>query len=548
MTRKLETKFMPIDLSVDADSGVEGTISGYASKFGIVDSYGDIVQAGAFKRSLSTRGLPAMLLDHDTREVVGIWDEVKEDGAGLSVRGRLNLQTQRGREVHSNLKMGALKGLSIGYRTIRARDVGAYRHLEDVELLEVSIVAVPALVEASVESIKSAERTEDAGPISTETTPAIAATHPIEEEISMTLDEIKAAMREAVASGATTAEITELKSKLAAAEAKLAEVDELKARLAEVETKAAQRSVAPAPVAPQVDETKAAFINYLRNPERGLEGKAFAKDTTSGGQYAVPATLAAGLGTIAQDASVIASKVGKRAATADKYEENLELADGNYEWLGDTDPRNITNNPTIQTVEAAFGEVSALVEVSRQSATDVNFDLEGYVNRSANRSFTKAIAAAILNGDGVKKPKGLFAAGTAVVTTEVAAFTYDAIVDLVFSTKADYRKGFTMSSLTQAVLAKLKDEVGRPLYQPSMVAGVPGTLLGYPVTIDEAIVGIIFGDLEAAYIVVDVNSDKGMHVLVDPYTRKGFIRYYFYKRIGGCVRDAAAIKRLVLED
>jgi len=139
---------------------------GYASLFNVPDSAGDIVAPGAFAASLRNRGLyrVRMLYQHMAAEPIGVWEEMREDGRGLYVRGRIVTDVQRGRDVLALLREGALDGLSIGFRTRRARRDPAtgQRTLIEVELWEVSVVTFPLLVGSKVTAIgaKDAELAE----------------------------------------------------------------------------------------------------------------------------------------------------------------------------------------------------------------------------------------------------------------------------------------------------------------------------------------------------------------------------------------------------
>ena len=130
---------------------------GYASLFGVPDGVGDVVAKGAFAASLRKR--PAdkvrMLYQHFTHEPIGVWEEIREDWRGLYVRGRLIPEVTRAREVMALIREGALNGLSIGFRTIRASRDGASksRTLAEIELWEISIVTFPLLKESQVTAI-----------------------------------------------------------------------------------------------------------------------------------------------------------------------------------------------------------------------------------------------------------------------------------------------------------------------------------------------------------------------------------------------------------
>jgi uncharacterized protein len=159
MTDKKETgNFFEFDVKAIAD---DGTFTGYASLFGVEDLGRDVVQAGAFTKSLKSK--PAskvkMLRGHDTSEPIGVWDSIVEDARGLKVAGRLILGTVKGRETHELMKAGALDGMSIGYRTKkesfnRTKNV---RMLEELELHEISVVVFPMLPTATISRVKSTD-------------------------------------------------------------------------------------------------------------------------------------------------------------------------------------------------------------------------------------------------------------------------------------------------------------------------------------------------------------------------------------------------------
>ena len=158
-----------------APSESEGmTFEGYGAVFGNVDSYGDVIQPGAFADTLAaaqkTGTWPAMLLQHggwgmgaEDMTPIGIWTGLSEDGIGLKVQGKF-ADTARGREAYALLKMEprpAIDGLSIGYIpkewTQRSKPEEPRRTLKKVDLLEVSLVTFPANGKARVSSVKSLE-------------------------------------------------------------------------------------------------------------------------------------------------------------------------------------------------------------------------------------------------------------------------------------------------------------------------------------------------------------------------------------------------------
>ncbi|MEQ3625980.1 MAG: HK97 family phage prohead protease [Celeribacter sp.] len=149
----IEHKHAALQLEQAPDES--GVFEGYASVFGVVDNGLDVVERGAFTKSLAGRK-PKMLWQHDTHKVIGAWDEIREDERGLYVKGRLFDDVALGREAMALLRHGAIDSMSIGYRTLKAADErGGVRKLVEVELFEVSLVTFPMLDAATVTSVKS---------------------------------------------------------------------------------------------------------------------------------------------------------------------------------------------------------------------------------------------------------------------------------------------------------------------------------------------------------------------------------------------------------
>jgi len=146
------------------DLADDGTFTGYGSIFGNVDRGGDKVMPGAFSESLvqhrreGTKVL--MLWQHDAHEPIGVWEDLAEDAKGLWGRGRLILEVQKAREVHALMKVGAIGGLSIGYRERDADQDGNVRLLKKLDLYEISPVSFPMNRRARIEAVKS-ERMEE---------------------------------------------------------------------------------------------------------------------------------------------------------------------------------------------------------------------------------------------------------------------------------------------------------------------------------------------------------------------------------------------------
>jgi hypothetical protein len=165
---KFETKF--------AQGAADGTFSGYGAYFGNVDSYGDVIGPKAFKETLrdwkKMKSLPPMLLNHGGGFLgspqddlpIGVWTKMEEDDNGLFVEGVLNTRAPRGAEVYSLMKMDprpGIDGLSIGFR-VKGSKIGTKpeepkRTLTAIELIELSVVTMPANGKARISDVKAAE-------------------------------------------------------------------------------------------------------------------------------------------------------------------------------------------------------------------------------------------------------------------------------------------------------------------------------------------------------------------------------------------------------
>jgi uncharacterized protein len=157
----MDRKWLDFDFDVKAVQNESGIIEGYASVFGNVDSYGDIVAKGAFRKTLRERlpkGIP-VLWQHDAAQPIGLTTDAEETDKGLMVRASLNLDKQVARDAYSDVQHGIVKGLSIGFTTVKdsVDRTNGVRTLNEVKLFEWSLVTFPANESASVTRIKGVD-------------------------------------------------------------------------------------------------------------------------------------------------------------------------------------------------------------------------------------------------------------------------------------------------------------------------------------------------------------------------------------------------------
>lgn len=229
-------------------------------------------------------------------------------------------------------------------------------------------------------------------------------------------------------------------------------------------------------------------------------------------------------------------------------------------WVGETAARPQTSTTSLAPIIFATGEIFAMPATTQRLIDDAAIDVEQWLSDSIRSEFARQEGIAFLNGDGVNKPAGLltYVTGGAnaathpggVIETVTSAIGAEALIDFAFKLGAPYRQNATwvMSSLTAAVISKLKDSTGAFIWREGLVAGTPATLLGRPVEIDEGMpaptagnLAIAFGDFKAGYL---INDRIGTRILRDPYTTKPYVLFYATKRVGGGVLDPNAIKLL----
>lgn len=341
----------------------------------------------------------------------------------------------------------------------------------------------------------------------------------------------------------------------------LEEKSALEARVAEMETKMARPGGFGKNEAP--DEHKSAFLSYVRDHQNmekrsrvDTEQKA-AQITVAGTDgVALPRVIASSILETLTHTSPIRSLAAVVGVSTTDYVELLDKANGESEWVGETDERNDTSAPDLGRIVPAFGEQHAIVSASTHALRDATFNLEAWLTTSIARKFAQGEGKAFIGGNGVNKPKGLLSAGNGFGTVKTGAADglganpHDRLLALYYGLEGGYRQNavWLMNSGSMAQLATLKDANGGYLYQPSLTAQGFDTIHGKRVVIAEDMpdlaanaTPIAFGDLSRAYLIADI---MGMSLIVDPYTRAGFVKFVAAKRVGGTPRDPSALKLL----
>lgn len=133
-----------------------GEFEGFASKFGMPDAVDDVIEKGAFTRTLANKGAQRPLLwQHNPSDPIGkgIHEETNE---GLRIIGKCNMGVQKGREGIALLKAKDINGLSIGFNIERKDDADdGKRFIKEINLWETSIATFQCLEPAQVDEVRS---------------------------------------------------------------------------------------------------------------------------------------------------------------------------------------------------------------------------------------------------------------------------------------------------------------------------------------------------------------------------------------------------------
>jgi HK97 family phage major capsid protein len=344
-----------------------------------------------------------------------------------------------------------------------------------------------------------------------------------------------------------------------------AELDLLKAKIS---------SGAIQPQRPALDGVKSEDANvfseqYLRKGiEAGLEVKAIGNSSDSLGGYAVPKEIDEQIDSTLKAISPIRSIANVVKVGSAGYRKLIASGGTPSGFVGFEDGRAETATPTFTEIVPPSGELYANPAVTQQMLDDAMFDVEKFLADEIAAEFARAEGAAFVGGTGVNQPLGFLSSptsgaldgvrpmgtlqtiGTGAAGAFPASDPEDVLIDLVQSLRSPYRQGavFVMNSATAAEIRKFRTADGAFMFQPSLAAGQPATLLGYPLIeaedmpdIGAGSLSIAFGNFKAGYVIAERNSTT---ILRDPYTHKPYVHFYATKRVGGQVVNSEAIKLL----
>ncbi|MFY7762062.1 phage major capsid protein [Aquidulcibacter sp.] len=317
-------------------------------------------------------------------------------------------------------------------------------------------------------------------------------------------------------------------------------------------------------------EAKAAWAGFMRRGDESalaaIEAKSLSVGVAADGGHVAPPEVQATIDRRIFAASPMRRLASIRTTSANIFRKPIAISAPAVGWVAETGTRTETATPSLDLLSFPMGEIYAMAAATQTLLDDALLDMDQWLAGEIAESFSSAESIAFISGDGVNKPKGLLAYTAApdasatwgqlgylasgVAGAFPAASPVDKLVDLTYAPKTPYRANasFLMNRRTVGLVRKFKDSAGQYIWQPSLVAGQPATLLGFPVVecedmpdVSASGLAIAFGDFEKGYLIVD-RAD--VRVLRDPYTNKPFVMFYVTKRLGGGVQNFDAIKLL----
>jgi len=330
---------------------------------------------------------------------------------------------------------------------------------------------------------------------------------------------------------------------------------------------------------------EAKLIAYVRGGGKALEGeleiaardtpeiKMLSSSVASDGGFLVTPQIDQQIHELSKSISPIREIANTVQIGGGSYETVVSTSECETAWVGEQDSRNETATPKLEKIEIVPGEIMAMPVATQHALDDAFTNIEQWLSYKIATAFAIGEGAAFVNGNGIVKPRGFLNYPTIadaswtwgsigyLVTGTSGGFTGpaggppvvgagDVLFDVIAALKPDYRANarWLMNRKTIAAVRKLKDLQANYVWQQGIMAGQPSLLCGFPVTEVEDFpdiaansFSIAFGDFRQAYTVVD---RVGTRILRDPFTTKGFVKFYTTKRVGGAVTNFEAFKLL----
>lgn len=319
-------------------------------------------------------------------------------------------------------------------------------------------------------------------------------------------------------------------------------------------------------------EYKSAFFKVMTgtpmNSLSGDEQKAMSAGSDPDGGYLLPPSTVGRMVSKIYEQSTMRQLATVQSISTDKLEGIVDNNEADAGWVSELGTRSDTSTPQVGKYEIQAHEMYAMPKASQKILDDAATDVEGWLAGKVADKFARVEGAGFTTGTGVGQPRGLFAYATAATADDTRTWgTFEHIVtgangtfhttkadplqDMIGAFKDHYLQNATwlMRREVRTAIRKMKEATSdRYLWEPSLQAGQPDRLLGYPARVDQYVpamatgsLSLAFGDIREAYTIID---RMGIRTLRDPYTAKPYVVFYSTKRTGGGAVNFEAVKFL----
>ena len=303
------------------------------------------------------------------------------------------------------------------------------------------------------------------------------------------------------------------------------------------------------------DEYKGSFWNAMRvKAPMPSVLNALQEGTDSEGGYLVPDEFERTLVEALEEENVFRTLAHVIKTSSGDRKIPVVASKGSASWVDEEGAYQESDDAFSQVSIGAY-KLGTMIKVSEELLADSVFDLEAYISKEFARRIGAREEESFFNGDGKGKPLGILAATggaeVGVTAASATAITADEVIDLFYSLKAPYRKNavWLLNDATVKQIRKLKDTTGQYLWQPSLVAGTPDTILGRPVKtsafMPTAAAGaktIAFGDFK--YYWIADRQGRTFKKLSELFAATGQVGFMGTQRVDGKLILPEAIKVL----
>ena len=310
------------------------------------------------------------------------------------------------------------------------------------------------------------------------------------------------------------------------------------------------------------DDYRKNFVNAIRGKFKNNAANYLRESSLPDGGYLVPSEFHKEI--ISQlDEENVMRQIGQTISTESVHQIPIVQTKPAAAWVGEGEEINFSNE-TFGSVNLSAYKLAVAIKVSNELLADSFYPIEQHLVHEFALAFGRAEEDAFLNGttalgDTAKKPTGILptlaTSPSTTISTEGAEVTVNDLLNLEFSLKRPYRKRavWLMSDSLLAIVRKMKDQVGRFIWEPSMTEAEPAKLYGYPVytspfmpSLASGNVIALFGDF-ADYFLIGERGQRVFKPLRELYAMADTTAYLMLERVDAKLTNLEAIKALKLK-